>query len=179
MVLPCRSAVEKLYHDLSATMAKEHGLVIHIVLFTLSMPTARPVSGSASGREAWQQPCPEHDPLDVTCRFSMSDELQDTRKSTSPALFKLLNLYAVATVPMPTPMRTLRASDTRNGPSMPFANRLVNVAVEVPAVKFLLQADTTVPYTRASLSATDMSTSSTSDSEKCWSGLVFVGNSNE
>ena len=84
LVLPYRSAVEKLYHESSTTMAKEHGLVTHSELFRVVLggiiSTETPVSGIVSGREARQQPAPEHDPLDdASCRFSLRDEWQSTR----------------------------------------------------------------------------------------------------
>ena len=68
-------------HESSTTMAKEHGLVTHNELFRVlvGIATETPVSGIVSGREAWQQPRPEHDPLDASSRFPMSVEWQSTR----------------------------------------------------------------------------------------------------
>lgn len=59
-------------------------------------------------------------------------------------------------------MRTLRASDTINGPS---GDKMVRVIFKDPAVAFLLQAEATAPYARASFLPTDMSMSSTNDNE--------------
>ena len=73
--------MEKLYHESSTTMAKEHGFVTHNELFRVlgAIESETPVSGIACGREARQHPCPEHDPLDASCRFSQRDEWQPTR----------------------------------------------------------------------------------------------------
>lgn len=86
LVSPYRSTVEKFYHECSTTMAKAQVLAIHIVSFKeLGVAvTMTPVSGGASGREAWQQPRPEHDPLEASCRFPMRFELQEARSSKIP-----------------------------------------------------------------------------------------------